>query len=71
MDKLYIMNGPDKGRCFDLKGDTIYIGRSPDNNIQVKGRTVSRRHLKIHRKTNEDEADLVDIAGFKMRHRRS
>ncbi len=50
MTRLYITNGPDKGRSFDLKGDTIHIGRSPDNNIQMKDKSVSRKHLKIIRR---------------------
>ncbi|NVM25178.1 MAG: FHA domain-containing protein [Desulfobacterales bacterium] len=47
MTRLYIMNGPDKGRSFDLEGGTIYIGRSPGNDIQLKDKSVSRKHLKI------------------------
>ena len=47
MVKLYIMNGPDKGRPFDLEGDIIHIGRSPDNDIQIKDNSVSRKHVKI------------------------
>ncbi len=50
MTNLYIVNGSDEGRSFDLKGDTIYIGRSPDNDIQIKDRFVSRKHLRIFRK---------------------
>jgi len=50
MTRLYIMNGPDKGRSFDLEGDTIYIGRSPGNDIQIKDKSVSRKHLKIIRR---------------------
>ena len=50
MTNLYIVNGSEKGRSFDLKADTIYIGRAPDNDIQIKDRFVSRKHLKIFRK---------------------
>jgi pSer/pThr/pTyr-binding forkhead associated (FHA) protein len=50
MPKLYVLDGPDRGRFFDLEGDTIYIGRSPKNNIQLKDPYVSRRHLRILRK---------------------
>ena len=52
MTNLYIMNGPDKGRAFEIKGDTITIGRSLDNDIQLKDQTVSRNHLKIMRKAD-------------------
>jgi 3',5'-cyclic-nucleotide phosphodiesterase len=50
MTNLYIVNGSYEGRSFDLKGDTIYIGRSPDNDLQIKDRFVSRKHLRIFRK---------------------
>lgn len=50
MTTLYIVNGSDESWSFDLKGDTIHIGRSPDNDIQIKDRFVSREHLKIFRK---------------------
>jgi len=50
MTNIYVENGSDEGRSFDLKGDTIYIGRSPDNDIQIKDRFVSRKHLRIFRK---------------------
>jgi len=52
MSKLYILTGPDKAQSFDLRGDTIYIGRSPHNNIQMKDRAVSRRHLKLSSRRN-------------------
>ncbi len=53
MTNLYVVNGSDEGRSFDLKGDTIYIGRSPDNDLQIKDRFVSRKHLRIFRKESK------------------
>jgi hypothetical protein len=47
------MSGTSKGQTFDLKDGIYTIGRSPDNNIQVLDKTVSRKHLKIFRKKNE------------------
>jgi 3',5'-cyclic-nucleotide phosphodiesterase len=47
MPKIYIMNGPDKGRTFEVDEDEIFIGRAPDNEIHVKDKSVSRKHLKI------------------------
>jgi adenylate cyclase len=47
MTKLYIFGGPEKGRLYDLQGDIIGIGRSPENDIQIKDASVSRNHLKI------------------------
>lgn len=53
MIKLRIMSGPSKGQTFDLRDEVYTIGRSPDNNIQILDKTVSRKHLKIFRKKNE------------------
>ena len=50
MTKLYVLDGPDKGRSFDLEGDTIYIGRSTGNHIQLKDTYISRKHLRIFRR---------------------
>ncbi|MFH1488575.1 MAG: FHA domain-containing protein [Pseudomonadota bacterium] len=47
MAKIFILNGPDKGRCYDLDRDSIEIGRSPSNDIALKDRSVSRRHVRI------------------------
>ncbi len=49
MIKVFILNGPHQGKSFKLEGDTIYIGRSPDNDIQIKDSSISRTHLKILR----------------------
>ena len=47
MPKIYIMNGPEKGRSFEVDEEAIFVGRAPDNEIQVKDKSVSRKHLKI------------------------
>jgi signal transduction histidine kinase/ActR/RegA family two-component response regulator len=47
MSKFFIMSGPDKGKSFELKGNIAYVGRLPDNDIQIKEKTISRRHLRI------------------------
>ena len=52
MTKLHILNGPDLGRSYDIKEGEISIGRSPDNDIQLKDRTVSRNHLIIRIQKN-------------------
>jgi adenylate cyclase len=52
--RLYILFGTDKGKTFDLKYDKIYtVGRSPDNDIQIKDKTVSRHHLTIQYKESK------------------
>ena len=52
MTKLYILNGPNKGQSFTLGHEVTYVGRSSDNDIQIKDKTVSRRHLKIIQREN-------------------
>jgi len=41
------MNGPDKGRTFEVDKEEIFVGRAPDNEIHVRDKSVSRKHLKI------------------------
>jgi pSer/pThr/pTyr-binding forkhead associated (FHA) protein len=50
MKKLYIIEGPGKGQAFELVGDTISIGRAPDNDVQIDDKSVSRRHARITKK---------------------
>ena len=45
--RLCIMEGPAKGKKFDLNEKTMFIGRSPRNEIQINDIMVSRKHLKI------------------------
>ena len=53
MLKLYVLNGPERGRSFDLKSDTTLLGRSSDNHIQIKDNGVSRTHLRIHKNNGQ------------------
>jgi len=50
MTRLYIMSGPHIGQCFEIEGDSLCIGRAPENDIQIRDKFVSRKHLKILRK---------------------
>ena len=47
------MNGSDKGKVIEFTSNIAYLGRLPDNDIQVKEKTVSRKHLRIQRKGNK------------------
>jgi sigma-B regulation protein RsbU (phosphoserine phosphatase) len=47
MAKLHIIKGPLKGKIFDLEGETVFIGRSSRNDIQIKDATISRKQIKI------------------------
>ncbi|MGE5839357.1 MAG: FHA domain-containing protein [Deltaproteobacteria bacterium] len=48
--KIYIMNGPDKGRTFEVDEEAALVGRAPDNDIRVMDKSVSRKHLKVVRR---------------------
>jgi two-component system, NtrC family, sensor kinase len=50
MAKLYVMGGKEEHQSFDLKSETIFIGRGPENDIQIDDKYISRKHLKIQRK---------------------
>ena len=50
MTKLYVLDGPDRGKSYDLEDDNIYIGRSPRGHIQLKDPYVYRKHLRIFKK---------------------
>lgn len=49
MAKLHVTEGLMKGRAFDLGGDTVFVGRSSTNDIQINDSTISRKHIKIFR----------------------
>ena len=53
MTKLYIINGRMMGHSFELNGNTAFVGRAPDNDIQINDRSVSRKHLRIFRKGDQ------------------
>lgn len=50
MIKLYAMDGSEEGQSFDIKSDTVYVGRSAANQVQIKDKFVSRKHLRIVKK---------------------
>ena len=52
MAKLYVLNGPSKGRIFTLREGASFLGRSLDNDIVIEDRTLSRKHLRIVQREN-------------------
>ena len=50
MSKVYVLNGPEIGESFKLREGVNFLGRSPDNEIRLTDKTVSRKHLKVVRK---------------------
>ena len=53
MPKVYFMNGPEKGRKCEIDKTTIHIGRAPENDVQIKDKSVSRVHLKVVQRGNK------------------
>ena len=47
MANLYVLNGSEKGKAFVISGNSAYVGRSSDNDIQIDDSSISRRHLKV------------------------
>ena len=47
---LYVINGRFERNEFPLEGDTVLVGRSPENHIRLNDPSVSRAHLKIVRR---------------------
>jgi pSer/pThr/pTyr-binding forkhead associated (FHA) protein len=54
MTKLHVINELSKGQSHDLERDITYVGRSVDNDIPVKDKFVSRKHLRIQQREKRD-----------------
>jgi pSer/pThr/pTyr-binding forkhead associated (FHA) protein len=50
MNKLYVLNGKYEHLSLRLKGQKMHIGRSPENDVQIRDNYVSRTHLLLYRK---------------------
>jgi pSer/pThr/pTyr-binding forkhead associated (FHA) protein len=47
MPRLKVIEGPIKGQDFEFSGDTVFIGRSSKNDIQIHDPGISRKQIKI------------------------
>ncbi len=47
MIKIFIFSGYGHNQSFELVGNSVFIGRSEENDIQISDMSVSRRHLEI------------------------
>jgi len=47
MPKLIVTKGPMEGKIFFFGGDVVVAGRASENNIQLEGREISRKHFKF------------------------
>jgi pSer/pThr/pTyr-binding forkhead associated (FHA) protein len=71
--KILIAKGPNEGQLFDFNTDSVTIGRSHENDIQINDLSVSRNHAKITRKGNTyvikdlGSKNSTVVAGKKLR----
>ncbi|MFH1489109.1 MAG: FHA domain-containing protein [Pseudomonadota bacterium] len=60
MAKLRVMSGAMEGYSFELSKECTLIGRTTENDIQIKDPSVSRKHLKI---TIKDDSFFIEDMG--------
>jgi len=53
LKKLLAIDGPTKGKAFNLNDGITTIGRSSDNDICISGKGVSRYYARFVRKGNK------------------
>jgi len=49
MSKLYVLNGLDAGKSFQLKEGSNFLGRAFENDIRLQDKSVSRQHVRIEK----------------------
>jgi two-component system, NtrC family, sensor kinase len=59
MPSLFVIQGRDQGKRFELQGPCIRIGREKGNTIQLHDTEVSRCHAELH--WQDGRYDLVDL----------
>jgi hypothetical protein len=59
MIKVYMKDETSEGQSFDFQKDIIYVGRLPDNDVQIRDKSVSRKHLKIMKR--DDRYFIEDL----------
>ena len=55
---IKILNGTQRGQVFNLEEGVHSIGRSSQNNIQIKSHGISKTHAEIH--VNSSEVLILD-----------
>ncbi len=53
MPEIFIMNGPEKGRSLSFEKGMVVLGRDPENALQIRDKSVSRKHLRIEKKSEK------------------
>jgi signal transduction histidine kinase/CheY-like chemotaxis protein len=59
LDKVYVIDGPNKGASFNLHDDITTFGRGRDNDIRISDKAVSRHHGKFVK--GNDQLFVVDL----------
>jgi pSer/pThr/pTyr-binding forkhead associated (FHA) protein len=52
MPQLHVIEGPQKGQTIEFSGDTVFVGRSSTNDLQIFDSSISRKHIKLFRLEN-------------------
>jgi adenylate cyclase len=52
MPELHVIEGPQKGQTIPFSGDTVFVGRSSTNDLQIFDSSISRKHIKLFRLEN-------------------
>jgi adenylate cyclase len=52
MPELHVIEGPQKGQTIAFTGDTVFVGRSSTNDLQIFDSSISRKHIKLFRLEN-------------------
>ncbi len=59
MPSLFVIQGRDQGKRFELQGPCVRIGREKGNTVQLHDTEVSRFHAELH--WQDGRYDLVDL----------
>ncbi|MCC7382156.1 MAG: sigma 54-dependent Fis family transcriptional regulator [Deltaproteobacteria bacterium] len=57
--RLEVTKGPDAGKQFTARSDTVTVGTAPGNDLVLTDSTVSRHHVELRR--SEDRVLVVDL----------
>ena len=62
MGSVFVLEGPDSGRSFELQNLPLSVGRFPDNHIVLRDDFVSRKHFALDK---TDEGYFIEDLGSK------
>ncbi len=59
MPSLFVIQGRDQGKRFELRGPVVSVGRDKSNTIQLHDTEISRHHSEL--RWIEGQVELVDL----------